>query len=226
MTALTISPPRPYVKFVEEDRTLTVQGYDLLFGLYKRVGGSLSDLNAATLLDKTWDSPDPIGSIAPSTGRFTNLTAVTSFTASGFTLTTTAIAINPTSGLMDRVAIGNSTPAPGKFSDLQVVPTTGTNVRLEPSSTLTITGGSGVSIMNNVSIGATTASTGKFTSLQATGNFGCNGSAVQPSYAIGATLNAYASGANGLSSGADMQALVNKVLAIEATLKANGICTT
>lgn len=134
MPQLTIQPLRPSAAFADQQGNLTKEGYDFLYGLYRRVGGSLDSLNAVTLADKTWDSPDPIG--------------------------------------------------------------------------------------------VTTPSPGKFTTLQSTGAFGCNGSAVQVSYTLGATLGAYAAGANGLSTGAAMQALVNKVIAIETALKNNGICVT
>lgn len=53
--------------------------------------------------------------------------------------------------------------------------------------------------------------------------FGCNGTTPQTAASIGAALAAYGAGANGLSSGAEMQALVNQVKAIAAALKANGI---
>ncbi|MES2346311.1 MAG: hypothetical protein V4641_01950 [Pseudomonadota bacterium] len=53
--------------------------------------------------------------------------------------------------------------------------------------------------------------------------FGCNGKAPQAAVAVGAALAAYAAGANGLSTGAAMSALVAKVQAIDAALIANGI---
>jgi hypothetical protein len=125
MPTLTVPPPRPYDKYVNPDGTLTTQGYDFLYGLYLRVGGSLSSLNAVTLTDKTWDAPNPIGTTTPNTGKFTT--------------------------------------------------------------------------------------------------FGANGATPQAAAASGVALVAYAAGANGLANGADMQALVNKVIAMDAALKANGI---
>lgn len=56
-----------------------------------------------------------------------------------------------------------------------------------------------------------------------TGGFGCNTKGAQAAYASGGALNAYAAGANGLSAGADMSALVTLVTNIRAALVANGI---
>ncbi len=61
--------------------------------------------------------------------------------------------------------------------------------------------------------------------ITAGGKFGCNAAAAQAAAASGAALIAYAAGANGLATGAAMQALVVKVQAIDAALKANGICS-
>lgn len=56
-----------------------------------------------------------------------------------------------------------------------------------------------------------------------TGAFGCNGAAAQTAYASGGALAAYATGAFGLDSDANMQALYNLVVAMRAALVANGI---
>lgn len=61
------------------------------------------------------------------------------------------------------------------------------------------------------------------TGLKVAVAFGCNNATPQAAAASGAALAAYAAGANGLSSGANMQALVDKVIAMDAALKANGI---
>ncbi len=58
-----------------------------------------------------------------------------------------------------------------------------------------------------------------------TNAFSCNNANPQTAYATGATLSAYSGGTYGLSAAADMQALVNKVIAHDAALKANGICS-
>ena len=72
-----IQPLRPYIPFTEKNGTLTKEGYDFLFNMYRRVGGTLSDLNAATLADKTWEEPGTIGFLIPNTGKFSTLTAST-----------------------------------------------------------------------------------------------------------------------------------------------------
>lgn len=59
--------------------------------------------------------------------------------------------------------------------------------------------------------------------LKVTAGFGCNTKTAQASVASGAALIAYAAGANGLATGAAMQALVDKVTVMDTALKANGI---
>jgi hypothetical protein len=60
-------------------------------------------------------------------------------------------------------------------------------------------------------------------SVQINAKFGCNGTTPQAPVASGGALNAYAAGANGLSAGADMQALHALVVAMRAALVADGI---
>lgn len=89
MALLTIPPLKPFQLFTDKDGLLTKTAYDFLFGLFSRVGGSLSELNAVTLADKTWDAPGTIGSTTPSTGKFTTLESTTAFTA-GLSVTANA----------------------------------------------------------------------------------------------------------------------------------------
>ncbi len=70
-----VQPINPYNIFVDENRKLTRDAYDFLFNMFKRVGGSLSGLNAGTLEGATWESPGTIGSVVPNTGVFTTLTS-------------------------------------------------------------------------------------------------------------------------------------------------------
>jgi len=60
-------------------------------------------------------------------------------------------------------------------------------------------------------------------SVQCATGFGCNGATPQTAYSIGAALAAYATGAFGLNSDANMSALVAQVNAMALALKANGI---
>ncbi len=55
------------------------------------------------------------------------------------------------------------------------------------------------------------------------GAFACNGATAQTSASVGAALAAYTTGAFGLNSDANMQALYNTVVAMRAALVANGI---
>lgn len=59
--------------------------------------------------------------------------------------------------------------------------------------------------------------------LKVSGAFGCNAATAQTAYASGGALAAYAAGANGLDSGANMSALHAMVVSIRAALVANGI---
>lgn len=85
---LPIQPLNPYNKFVDEGGKLTRDGYSFLYNLFLRVGGSLSNLNAATLLDKTWSEPAVIGDVTPSSAVFTALLANTSANLKNLTVTT------------------------------------------------------------------------------------------------------------------------------------------
>ncbi len=63
-------------------------------------------------------------------------------------------------------------------------------------------------------------------SLTVVGKFACNGGTAQAAATIGAALATYGTGAFGLDSNANMQALYNQVVAMAAALKANGIAVT
>ncbi len=96
-------------------------------------------------------------------------------------------------------------------SALSLAPPTGatTNylIRHTTAATFNVTGA-----------GALTAASGVFV-----GGFGCNGAAIQTAVTVGAALAAYATGAFGLDSDANMSALHADVVAIRAALVANGI---
>jgi len=64
---------------------------------------------------------------------------------------------------------------------------------------------------------------GAGTSLALSGGFGCNGKAIQTAYASGGALAGYATGAYGLDTATNMQAMFNLVVAMRAALVANGI---
>jgi hypothetical protein len=70
------------MKFTDENGNLMTGAYDFLFGIYQRIGGVLSALNAATLLDKTWGAPAAIGNNTPNSGAFTSLSATSLTTGS------------------------------------------------------------------------------------------------------------------------------------------------
>lgn len=70
-TKLKIPPLRPYMVFTDKDGNLTPDAYNFLFGMFQRVGGSLSSLNAAQLQNGVWEIPGKIGYNVPNVGRFT-----------------------------------------------------------------------------------------------------------------------------------------------------------
>lgn len=78
-----IQPLKPGEPFTSDKGYLLKNAYDFLFALYRRVGGSLDSLNAATLETFTWEAPGTIGSTTPNTGKFTGLTVTTSIANNG-----------------------------------------------------------------------------------------------------------------------------------------------
>jgi hypothetical protein len=60
-------------------------------------------------------------------------------------------------------------------------------------------------------------------SVTVSGSFGCNSAAAQPSYGSGGALAGYVTGAFGLDSDANMQAMYDLVVAVREALVANGI---
>lgn len=175
--ATNIQPLRPYVIFTQENGTLTPTGYDFLYNMFLRVGGSLDSLNAVTLADKTWDAPNPIGSTTPSTGAFTTLTATTSANFSP----TGQVVINPTTASnMNNMTIGGTTPKAATFTTLTV----NTSASFAPSGTVTINPTT-ASAMDNVTIGGTTPKASTFTTMTTTtgavigGGVAANGSGLK-----------------------------------------------
>lgn len=69
--------------FTDQSGNLTKDAYDFLFGLFQRVGGSLDNLNAATLETFTWEAPGTIGSTTPASGKFTSVQATNGFGCNG-----------------------------------------------------------------------------------------------------------------------------------------------
>lgn len=78
-----VQPLRPYMMFTDKNGNLTKDAYDFLFAIFQRVGGSLSDLDAASLLGGNWSNPNPIGDQTPTSGKFTTLQAVNGFGCNG-----------------------------------------------------------------------------------------------------------------------------------------------
>lgn len=89
MPSTNIQPLRPFIEFVLENRQLTKEAYDFLYSIFIRVGGSLSNLDAASLLGSTWNSPGTIGATIPNTGKFTTLQTTGNITIGGDTVINT-----------------------------------------------------------------------------------------------------------------------------------------
>lgn len=78
---MTISPLRPNMYFTDQQGSLTKEAYDFLQAIFLRLGGSLANLNAASLENATWEAPNPIGSTTPNTVKTTQLTITNGVTA-------------------------------------------------------------------------------------------------------------------------------------------------
>ena len=188
-----------------------------------------------------WERPGSIGSLTPSTGAFTTVSAtgqITSTLATGtapFSVASTTVVPNlNVSQLLGGTwavpgTIGSTTPNTGAFTTLTAnaavtLSPANANVTLSPTGTGVVTVNPATAgAMNNVAIGATTPLTGKFTTVQSTGAAGFNGATPQTPVASGGALAAYAAGANGLDTGAHMASLHALVVSIRAALVANGI---
>lgn len=103
---MAISPLRPNMQFTDSKGSLTKEAFDFLQAIFLRMGGSLANLNAASLENATWESPNPIGATAPNSGAFTALsskngfgcngkTPQTSYTVGGTVVTTAATSTTP-----------------------------------------------------------------------------------------------------------------------------------
>ncbi len=114
----TVQPLRPYTLFTHPNGTLTIEGYNFLYNMYLRIGGSLDSLNAATLADKTWESPNPIGTVDPNIGEFTTLEAADLLVTGTTTLN---------GGTFDNIAIGSTTASSGRFTNLTVTTSVNNN---------------------------------------------------------------------------------------------------
>lgn len=184
-----------------------------------------------------------IGAVVEGTGAFTTLTASAAATFSpanaAVTMSPTGtgvVTINPaTVGALNNMNIGASTPKTGAFTTLSstgVATLNGVTVGGGTSNFYADVGnaairptgsGAGAGIYFQNSAGAATWAVVTVAGVQVTSGFGCNGTTPQTAVASGAVLSAYGAGANGLAVAADMKALVDKVIAIDAACKANGI---
>jgi hypothetical protein len=70
---MAISPLRPNMVFTNKQGVLTKEAADFLLGIFLRLGGSLANLNAASLENATWEAPNPIGATTPNSGKFTGI---------------------------------------------------------------------------------------------------------------------------------------------------------
>lgn len=100
---LNIQPLRPNMLFTDKDGQLTKEAYDFLFAIFFRVGGSLSSLDAATMLGGSWSAPNPIGNVTPSTGAFTSLVASKGLLVGG--------GVSPNGSGLKHQRVGASVPA-------------------------------------------------------------------------------------------------------------------
>lgn len=78
-----VPPLRPSMMFTDKNGMITKDAYDFLFAIFNRVGGSLSNLDAASLLGANWSNPNAIGDVVSSTGKFTTLQSTAGFACNG-----------------------------------------------------------------------------------------------------------------------------------------------
>lgn len=95
-----IPPLRPSMMFTDKSGNLTKDAYDFLFAMFNRVGGSLSNLDAASLLSGNWSNPNPIGDVTPNSGKFTTFACngkapQVSYTVGSTVATTAATSTTP-----------------------------------------------------------------------------------------------------------------------------------
>jgi hypothetical protein len=191
-----------------------------------------------------WERPGKIGFKVPNTAKFTTITAsgavalspananvVLSPTGTGL------VTISPaTVGAINNVAIGAVTPKTGAFTSLSSTLDSvfnGVKIGQAATSNFYVDGlnaavrpfGAGAAAGTYFQNSAGTASWMIITvaGLTINGGFGCNNMLPQAAVGSGAALAAYSAGANGLATAGEMQAVVNKLITIDAALKANGI---
>jgi hypothetical protein len=172
-------------------------------------------------------------------GFFSDGTDPATLSAPGGGVTAAALAATNGSGTQDIfVGYDNATPVVrvknggdvditnlGATATLTLKATSGGGVLVArvnggSSSDLGTTNNISVRILTNNVVASTFSTSGQLTVV---GGFGCNTKAAQGSVASGGALAAYVTGAFGLDSTANMQALYNQVVAIRSALVANGI---
>lgn len=191
-----IQPLRPYMIFTDKQGNLTKEAYEFLFSMFQRVGGSLSNLNAALLQNKTWEAPGTIGFTTPNTGKFTTGAFSGPITSTVVTGTAPLVVASITEVANFRSATTTALANPRTIG--------------------------GVSFDGTTNITVLTA-TGPFT---VTSGFGCNGKTAQTSYASGGTVATTAStntAPYGYTTTAQADAIVTKLNNIINALVANGI---
>lgn len=185
-----------------------------------------------------------IGATTAASGAFTTLTASSTVTLSpanaNVTISPTGtgiVTVNPaTTGAMDNMTIGGSTPRAGTFTSitysLQLTSTVATGTAPMVVASTTKVNNLNVDLLDGadwqapLAIGNVTPNTGRFTTLQATGAFGCNGAAVQTAAASGgavATTAATNVSPFGYTTAAQADGIRILLNNIRAALVANGI---
>lgn len=205
-----------------------------------------ADINAGTV-------DAVIGGTTPAAATFTTLNATGGGALTGtWTDLGTVTTVDINGGTIDATVIGAASAAAATVTTLACGAITGTGVANTITATdakFTVIGTEGREIGMQSDDTGNTARLGAFSNsvlsivtnnvaaisiatdqavscldtLAVTGAFGCNAAAVQTAFASGGALNAYVTGAFGLDSDANMNAMFDLVVAVRAALVANGI---
>lgn len=144
---------------------------------YQNPGGNWGcngTINAVTLNGNTFANPGPIGSVTPSTGAFTNLTANGTLTFANGSITLPYLATQSANTVVANTTAGTASPTavsvPSCSTSASAINyTSGTGFGCNSAVNAAQLGGA--TFASPTAIGSTTPSTGAFTTLSSTGNF-------------------------------------------------------
>jgi hypothetical protein len=129
---------------------------------------------AVTLNGNTFQSPGPIGSVSPSTGSFTNLTANGTLTFANGNITLPYLATQAANTVVANVTSGTASPTAASLPSCNAATSAlgyANGVGFNCNTAINASTLGGATFTSPGAIGSTAASTGKFTTLQTTGAY-------------------------------------------------------